>query len=83
MPTRIIFFGEVQGVCFRQYCLKEAKKLGLKGYVKNLPDGTVEVVTDGKVDELIEYCKHQPYARVEKTKVSEVQGKFETFEVLF
>ncbi len=44
---RAIVTGRVQGVCFRAETVATARKLGLSGYAKNLPDGTVEVVASG------------------------------------
>ena len=42
-----IVFGRVQGVAFREYTRREAVRLGLSGWVRNLPDGTVEVMSEG------------------------------------
>ena len=39
--------GEVQGVFFRQFVKEKADQLGVFGYAKNLPDGTVEIVAQG------------------------------------
>jgi acylphosphatase len=39
--------GKVQGVAFREYTRREAARLGLSGWVGNLPDGTVEVMFEG------------------------------------
>lgn len=65
--------GKVQGVGFRAYTKKQAKKLGLDGWVKNKPDGTVEVIAQGKKDELetfVEHLKSGPYfAEVENFKI--------------
>lgn len=44
MVVHLIFYGRVQGVGFRKFVKTKAQQLGVKGYVKNLPDGTVEVV---------------------------------------
>lgn len=51
--------GTVQGVFFRANAQKKAEELKLEGYVKNLSDGSVEVVAQGlkeRVDEFVEYC---------------------------
>lgn len=49
---RWIVRGRVQGVGFRWFVGREAKRLGLGGFVRNLPDGTVEVVSQGADDHL-------------------------------
>ena len=45
--ARFIVSGRVQGVGFRFFTLREARALGLSGFVRNQPDGTVEVVAEG------------------------------------
>lgn len=66
--------GKVQGVGFRQYTKKQAGKLNLDGWVKNMPDGTVEVIAQGKEDKLetfIEHLKSGPYfAEVENFEIN-------------
>ena len=54
---RIIVKGVVQGVGYRYFTLEEARKLGLEGYVKNLPDGTVEVDVQGEEGLLREFIE--------------------------
>ena len=44
----IVFYGRVQGVGFRYYAVNKANQLGLTGWVKNLPDGTVEMEVQGE-----------------------------------
>jgi acylphosphatase len=39
--------GRVQGVGYRYYAEREANRLGLTGYVRNMPDGSVDVVAEG------------------------------------
>ena len=68
--------GQVQGVLFRANTKKVAESLDLMGYVKNNPDGTVEVVAEGpedKLKKLIKFCKNGP----ELAKVSKIDVKFE------
>lgn len=45
---RYIVSGRVQGVWFRDFTQKQAVQLGLKGWARNLPDGTVEVLACGE-----------------------------------
>ncbi|MFO7945654.1 MAG: acylphosphatase, partial [Armatimonadota bacterium] len=47
-------YGYAQGVNFRWYTRRNATRLGLKGYVRNCEDGTVEVVAEGEQDALQE-----------------------------
>lgn len=49
---RYVVSGRVQGVGFRYYVLREAQRLGLSGYVRNLRDGRVEVVAAGSEEKL-------------------------------
>jgi len=51
-PVRYIVRGDVQGVGFRWFVLREATRLELAGYVRNLRNGTVEVVALGTVSAL-------------------------------
>jgi acylphosphatase len=46
MATRFLVHGRVQGVGYRYFVLREAEALGLTGFVRNLPDASVEVVAD-------------------------------------
>ena len=48
----LIIHGKVQGVLFRDNTRKEAQSLGLTGWVKNNPDGTVEAMIEGEEDKL-------------------------------
>lgn len=50
--TRMIVSGRVQGVWFRATTRDSARKLGVNGYVRNLPDGTVEIVAQGEESQL-------------------------------
>ena len=64
--------GKVQGVFFRESTRKMAEELGLKGTVRNLPDGSVHIEAQGppaSIDRLIEWCHHgPPRARVEQVQ---------------
>ena len=58
-PSRveIIVKGLVQGVSFRVYTKRKAASLGLTGYARNLPNGDVEVIAEGKRDHLLQLIK--------------------------
>ncbi len=61
--VHLIISGRVQGVFYRASCQDVAVKYGLNGWVKNLPDGKVEVLVQGekdKIEKLIEWCKKGP-----------------------
>lgn len=66
---RAIIHGRVQGVSFRDYTRREAERLGLSGWVRNLDDGTVETVFEGSSEntgKLLEWLeKGSPYSRVD------------------
>lgn len=47
MQAHILVSGHVQGVGFRYFTVRQARRLGLGGFVQNLPDGRVEVVAEG------------------------------------
>lgn len=49
MRKHVIVHGRVQGVWFRDFTMRRARALGVRGWVRNLPDGTVESV--GEADE--------------------------------
>ena len=49
MPAaRFVVQGRVQGVGYRYFVLRHAEELGLAGYARNQPDGTVEVLAEGE-----------------------------------
>jgi len=77
--------GKVQGVWFRASTVDVATKLKLKGWVRNLPDGRVEIVAEGKkeaLDRLIEWCHEgPPLAIVDDVEIvwEEYKGEFLDF----
>lgn len=76
LALRFTIQGRVQGVGFRYFVLHHARKLGVKGFVKNLPDGSVLVEVVGNeesVYSLMDHCrKGPPLARVTGFFVNEV-----------
>lgn len=65
--------GHVQGVFYRAYAQEEAQKLGLTGYAKNMPDGSVEALLKGpetQINSFIEWAhKGSPGAKVDKVEI--------------
>ena len=53
--TRFLVSGIVQGVGYRFFTARAARSLGIRGFVRNLPDGRVEVVAAGEEDALLEF----------------------------
>lgn len=61
--VRLVISGRVQGVGFRYATATAARRLGVSGWVRNQPDGTVEVVATGDADAvraLVDWCHHGP-----------------------
>jgi acylphosphatase len=67
---RVVIRGRVQGVGYRDWMLSEATRLGVQGWVRNRPDGTVEALVDGEeaaVRALLSACRRGPMlARVDE-----------------
>jgi len=82
--VRIEIRGLVQGVGYRWSMSEEAKRLGIRGWVRNRRDGSVEATLAGSreaVDRLIVWARRGPdSAVVEAVDVFESQGVFERFE---
>jgi len=55
IEMHVRFFGQVQGVFFRATARDIAVRMGLKGSVKNLPDGSVELVAQGEQDDVEDF----------------------------
>jgi len=81
--------GRVQGVFYRASTYEKARELGLEGWVRNLPDGRVELFCQGpseQVDRLLEWCKvGPPAARVHAIEATTQKPKEEyvSFEVRY
>ncbi|HVI94378.1 MAG TPA: acylphosphatase [Anaeromyxobacter sp.] len=91
MPDRarahIVVAGLVQGVAFRAATVDAARRLGVKGWVRNLPDGRVEAEAEGQrpsVEALVAWCRRgPPAARVEDVQVawSDHRGDLGPFDI--
>lgn len=88
VAVHAIFRGIVQGVYFRANTRREAQRLGLQGWVRNLPDGTVEAWVEGDgaaISRLVEYCRTGiPAAYVEAVDLEEAEarGDYPSFEIV-
>ena len=84
-----IVYGRVQGVFFRDFVAQHAQALGLAGYVRNLPQGSVEVYVEGSRPELESLLgqlrKGPPGARVDQVEAhwTEYEGRHLRFEIRF
>jgi acylphosphatase len=83
----ITITGKVQGVFFRQSAREIARSLNLTGQVKNLPDGSVEIIATGTPENLyhlIEWCKHgPPHAEVDDVHFEELPlAEFARFAIV-
>ncbi|GAX88258.1 acylphosphatase [Lebetimonas natsushimae] len=89
MTYKFLVSGKVQGVWYRRFVSENAKKRGFKGYVKNLPDGKVEAVTnienENRLKEFIEILKEgSPYSFVENIEYEQIPDiKFNDFEIRY
>jgi acylphosphatase len=85
--VHVVIKGTVQGVGFRYSTQVEASQLDLTGYVRNLPDGTVEIIAEGPsqaLNRLIDWTKQgPPSADVKRVEVSHLtaSGEFSSFQV--
>lgn len=80
-------YGIVQGVGMRYFVAREARRLRLPGYVRNLDDGSVEVVVEGyesAIEELIRSIREEGPGFVSEVRVTydEFKGDLKGFEVI-
>lgn len=87
--AHVLISGRVQGVWFRANTKDKAQQLGVKGWVRNTPDGKVEALFEGEeegVKQMIEWCRHgPPLAKVSEVKVEwkEPENDFESFSIRY
>ena len=87
--TRFLVSGVVQGVGYRFFATRVARRLGLKGNIQNNRDGTVDAVVEGEksvIDDWIEELKEGPrYAEVTKidSETKDFTGRLGDFDVKF
>lgn len=85
--VRVLISGRVHGVYFRAYTQQTARLIGITGEVRNLPDGRVEAIFEGDVDnvkKMLAWCNEgSPMSRVDSVEVlNEIYtGEFANFEI--
>ncbi len=76
---RLLVRGRVQGVGYRASCCHRAKELGVGGWVRNRPDGCVEVEAEGAPQQLAEFrlwCESGPLkAQVTAVEFTQIPGR--------
>ncbi|SDI73536.1 acylphosphatase [Alteribacillus bidgolensis] len=89
IKQHIVVHGKVQGVGFRNFTLAEARKLGIKGWVRNKANGTVEIEAEGTekkmghfLDSIAEGSKFSKVQNLDISEIDAVQHKG-TFEVKY
>lgn len=84
---RLLYTGKVQGVGFRYFTKKTAKKYNIKGYVRNLKDGRVELVVNdsyGDIDEFLrEIQRGNGFMDIKETKIEEKACNANSFEIAY
>ncbi len=81
--------GVVQGVFFRMHTKRMADSVGVTGWVRNLPDGRVEAVFEGRkrdVEKMIDWCKKGPSGAIVKSIEIEwldYKGEFKNFRIIY
>lgn len=85
---KFLIKGTVQGVFFRNFCKESADSLNLRGYVRNLESGEVEVYAEGDKENLAKLeailKKGPPHAQIREIKIEEKKwsGEFKDFKVI-
>jgi len=85
--VRVYIEGTVQGIFYRGFVKENAERHNVKGFVRNLEDGRVEVFLEGNnedVDKMVELCKKGPkHSDIKKVEVKpEKFQDFKTFKIL-
>lgn len=84
---RVLVSGRVQGVSFRAYTRSAARQLGVTGWVRNLSDGKVEALVEGKPEQVNSmmawFRKGSPFSKVDRVSIYEEAptGEFNDFDI--
>ena len=84
---RIYITGTVQGVFFRAFIKENAERYNVKGFIRNLEDGRIEIFLEGNSDEvnkMVELCKKGPkHSQIKKIEIKDERFQdFKTFKIL-
>ena len=84
---KIYITGTVQGIFFRKFIEERANELRIRGFVRNLDDGRVEVIIEGdekKIEEMINICRQgSPHSTINNIEIQELKHQgFNSFKVL-
>ncbi|MBR9704391.1 acylphosphatase [Candidatus Pacearchaeota archaeon] len=84
---RIFISGTVQGMIFRKYLEEQAKEIGIRGFVRQMEDGRVEILAEGiddRVTKMLELCKRGTvHAHVRNVEVENFNHQgFKEFKIL-
>jgi acylphosphatase len=84
--VKVIIQGRVQGVGYRDWAERQARALGLRGYVRNRRDGRVELVVAGSienVERMLDLCRQGPrLAHVQDIEIANSSWTGSGFEIL-
>jgi acylphosphatase len=88
VQAHLVYYGTVQGVGFRFTVQRFALSLHLTGWVKNLPNGSVEALIEGSKEAVEELCESieehfEGYIRDKKIQFTPALGQFKKFEVAY
>ena len=86
LTLRLVIYGRVQGVYYRESMRQHAQSLGVAGWVKNRSDGTVEAVVHGEpqiVDAIVRWAhRGSDHSHVERVEIQNDDGSYTSFEVI-
>ena len=86
VTRRVRIRGSVQGVGYRVSLARQARQMGIRGWVRNRVDGSVEAMIQGPaqdIEALLEWCRHgPPAARVDSVEHAPEPGEFVDFDTL-
>lgn len=85
--VHVLIEGNVQGIGFRQFIKYKAKKLNVKGWIKNLSDGRVEAVFAGNrldIEKMLEFSRKGPFlAEVKGLEIEKLPDQeFDSFDII-